>query len=67
MEIERAYGVFGIEMTDAAREGMEQWRRDNPRDKRPKHEYSLVEYGLTEQGIREAFAEYRARFIEKKG
>ena len=63
-EIERAYGVFGIEFTDAARAGMEQWRADKPRDKRPKHEYTLAEYGLTEEGIREAFAEYRARFIE---
>ncbi len=66
-EIERAYGVFGIEMTDAAREGMEQWRRDNPRDKRPKHEYSLAEYGLTEAGILDAFSGYRARFIETAG
>lgn len=66
-EIERAYGVFGIEFTEAARAGMEQWRVDNPRDKRPKHEYSLAEYGLTEEGIREAFAEYRARFIEGDG
>ena len=62
-EIERAYGVFGIEMTDAARAGMEQWRLDNPRDKRPAHEYTLSEYGLTEEGIKEAFAEYRARYI----
>ena len=66
-EIERAYGVFGIEMTDAARAGMEQWRLDNPRDKRPAHEYTLSEYGLTEEGIKEAFAEYRARYIEGRG
>ena len=66
-EIERAYGVFGIEFTEEARAGMEQWRADNPRDKRPKHEYTLAEYGLTEEGIREAFAEYRARFIEGDG
>jgi hypothetical protein len=65
-EIERAYGVFGIEMTDAARAGMEQWRLDNPRDKRPAHEYTLSEYGLTEEGIKEAFAEYRARYIESQ-
>jgi len=65
-EIERAYGVFGIEMTDTARAGMERWRAQNPRDKRPPHEYTLAEYGLTEEGIKSAFAEYRAEFIEPR-
>lgn len=65
-EIERAYEVFGIEMTDAARAGMEKWRADNPRDKRPPHEYTLEQYGLTEEGIKEAFADYRAKFIEPR-
>lgn len=65
-EIERAYGVFGIEMTDAARAGMEQWRVDNPRDNRPPHQYTLAEYGLTEEGIKAAFADYRAAYIENR-
>jgi len=65
-EIERAYGVFGIEMTPEARAGMEQWRKDNPRDNRPPHEYSLAEYGLSEEGIKAAFAEYRAQYIEPR-
>ena len=63
-ELERAYSTFGIEMSDAARAGMEQWRTDNPRDKRPPHEYTLAQYGLTEEGIKEAFKEYRAAFID---
>ncbi|MFK7895998.1 MAG: sulfotransferase [Myxococcota bacterium] len=63
-EIERAYGIFGIEMTAAARAGMEQWRVDNPRDKRPPHEYTLSDYGLTEEGIKTAFGPYRKDFIE---
>ncbi len=63
-EIERAYGIFGIEMTPAARAGMEQWRVDNPRDKRPPHEYTLSDYGLTEDGIKTAFGPYRKKFIE---
>ena len=62
-EIERAYGVFGIEFTPEARAGMEKWRTDNPRDKRPPHEYRLEDYGLTKEGIEAAFAEYRERFI----
>jgi hypothetical protein len=65
-EIERAYTVFGIEMTDAARSGMEQWRVDNPRDNRPPHEYTLAEYGLSEEGIKGAFADYRAQYIEPR-
>jgi len=65
-EIERAYGIFGIEMTEAARAGMEQWRVDNPRDNRPPHQYTLEEYGLTEEGIKAAFADYRAAYIENR-
>jgi len=65
-EIERAYGVFGIEMTDAARAGMEQWRVDNPRDDRPAHQYTLSEYGLSEEGIKQAFAGYREQYIESR-
>jgi hypothetical protein len=65
-EVERAYGVFGIEMTDAARVGMEKWRTDNPRDGRPPHEYTLSEYGLSEEGIKAAFAGYRAEYIEPR-
>ncbi|MAG30966.1 MAG: sulfotransferase [Deltaproteobacteria bacterium] len=65
-EIERAYGIFGIPFTDETRASMEKWRTDNPRDKRPPHEYSLAEYGLTEEGIKEAFAAYRAQFIEPR-
>ena len=63
-EIERAYGVFGIEMTPAARVGMQGWLADNPRDKRPSHQYTLAEYGLTETSIKQDFAAYRAKFIE---
>lgn len=65
-EIERVYGIFGIEMTPAARAGMEQWRVDNPRDKRPPHEYTLSDYGLTEDGIKTAFGPYRKEFIEPR-
>ena len=65
-EIERVYGTFGIEMTPAARAGMEKWRADNPRDKRPPHQYALADYGLTEEGIKKAFTAYREKFIEPR-
>ena len=45
---------------------MEQWRADNPRGNRPPHEYTLEEYGLTEDGIKEAFTDYRKTFIEPR-
>jgi len=62
-EIERAYARFGIEMTAEAREAMTRWRTDHPRDKRPAHDYALADYGLTEEGIKAAFSEYRAKYI----
>ncbi|MFO0690946.1 MAG: sulfotransferase [Myxococcota bacterium] len=65
-EVERVYGIFGIEMTAAARAAMQAWRDRNPREKRPPHEYELSEYGLTREGICAAFAEYRKQFIESR-
>jgi len=62
-EIERAYQTFGIEMIPEARAGMEQWRLDNRRDKRPKHDYVLEDYGLSEEGIARDFGPYRERHI----
>jgi hypothetical protein len=64
-EIERAYAQFGVETTAEARSAMNQWRTDHPRDKRPPHEYALSDYGLTEGGVKAAFAEYRAQYIEE--
>lgn len=63
-EITRAYGIFGIEMTSDARESIEKWRTDHPRNERPAHDYALADYGLTEDGIKEAFSAYRTHFIE---
>jgi hypothetical protein len=62
-EIERVYGIFGIEMIPEARAAMEKWQRDNRRDKRPKHEYVLADYGLSEEGIQRDFGPYRERHI----
>jgi hypothetical protein len=62
-EIERVYGIFGIEMIPEARAAMEQWRLDNGRDKRPKHEYVLEEYGLSKEQIERDFGPYRERHI----
>jgi hypothetical protein len=60
------YARFGIALTPAARSAFEVWLRDNRRDKRPPHEYTLAEFGLTESEIRAEFADYRRRFIEPR-
>lgn len=60
------YARFGIDFVPEARAALAQWLRDNRRDKRPPHAYSLAEFGLTEEGIRADFAEYRRRFIEPR-
>lgn len=62
-EIARAYALFGIELTPAAKAAIEAWRAAHPRDRRPPHEYTMADYGLTPESIESAFAEYRARFI----
>jgi hypothetical protein len=65
--VEKIYAQFGIAFTAEAREALAQWLRDNRRDKRPPHEYTLAEFGMTEAQIRSDFAEYRKRFIEPRG
>jgi hypothetical protein len=62
-EIERVYEIFGIEMTPEARAAMEGWVRNNPRNKRPAHQYTLEDFGFTEEEIFRDFADYRERFI----
>ncbi len=63
-EIESIYDQLGFELTDAARESMQRWGDENRRDKRAAHDYDLARFGLTREAIEEAFADYRARFIE---
>jgi hypothetical protein len=65
-ELERVYAIFGIEFTPEARAGMEAWKANNPRDKRPAHDYTLEDYGLTEEGVKRDFGPYRARHIEPR-
>ena len=64
--VAKIYATFGIDLTPEARAALEQWLRDNRRDKRPPHEYTLAEFGMTEQQIRSDFAAYRRRFIEPR-
>jgi hypothetical protein len=65
--VAKIYATFGIDFTPAARDALAAWLRDNRRDKRPAHEYTLAEFGMSEEKIRADFAEYRRRFIEPRG
>ncbi len=52
-----------MRLTDTAGAAMAQWRRDNARDARPPHEYTLDEFGFTEQYLADLFGEYRTRHV----
>lgn len=61
--IESIYRALGMNLSDGAREAMAEWRRDNPRDARPPHEYTLQEFGFTEDYLKDEFSEYRRRYV----
>ena len=55
--VEKIYGQFGIEFTDAARESMTTMHAESQRGPRaPKHTYSLADYGLTDEQVKARFA-----------
>jgi len=63
-QIERIYAAVGLDLVPDARSAMEAWLADQARERRPAHRYSAEQFGLDEAAIREAFAEYLARFVE---
>jgi hypothetical protein len=60
--LERLYAFLGEAFTREAREGMEAWRRDTPRDKHGSHEYDAAAFGLDKAALRERFRFYSERF-----
>ncbi|MCB1675351.1 MAG: sulfotransferase, partial [Halioglobus sp.] len=42
---------------------MGRWLRDNSREKRRPHQYTLERFGLTSEGLREDFSAYRAAYL----
>jgi hypothetical protein len=65
-QVERIYDAVGFELIPAARSAMESWLAADTRDEYPVHRYSAEQFGLSDAGIREAFAEYMARFIDPR-
>lgn len=62
-ELQRMYSAAGLQWGAENEAAMQQWLRDNAREKRPPHEYTLQKFGLTREGIEAEFAAYRERFI----
>jgi hypothetical protein len=45
---------------------MRRWLRNNSRDKRAPHEYSMDSFGFTREQLERDFAAYRERFIRSR-
>ena len=59
----RIYEQFGMPMTDLARKQIQSYMDNNPREKRPAHNYTLEQFGFSEDEIKRRFSEYRRRYI----
>ena len=62
--VERIYGQIGLPMTGTARRQIGEYMSSHPREGRPKHAYSMEQFGFTREDIERRFAEYRRRHIE---
>ncbi|MGB5349552.1 MAG: sulfotransferase [Polyangiales bacterium] len=60
--LRRAYGHFGLEFTDAARDRMAAFLAAHPRGSRGVHRYTPADFELDLGEIRERFAEYCCEF-----
>ena len=60
--IEAIYAARGEALSEAGREAMARWLRDNPRDKHGRHEYRLEDYGISRAQVEELFGEYARRY-----
>jgi hypothetical protein len=62
--VERVYRHIGVSMTETARTQILTYMNSHPREQRPKHTYTLEEFGFTAEEIRSRFRTYRERHIE---
>ena len=62
-QVARIYAWAGLSFPEEVRARMQRWARENARDKRPVHRYTLERFGYREEGLRRAFARYCERFI----
>lgn len=62
-EARRVHDWLGLPWSDEAEAAMQGWLRDNARESRAAHEYTLEEFGFTAEGLARDFAEYRERHV----
>jgi hypothetical protein len=62
--VELIYRHIGLAMTERARQQIGEYMASHPREGRPKHEYTMEQFGFTREEIERRFAEYRRRHIE---
>lgn len=59
--LEKIYTFLEWPLTPEARAGIAQYRRENPRNRRKPHDYSLEQFGLTQEQVESDFADYFRR------
>ncbi len=62
-QVARIYSFAGLSFPEEVRASMLRWARENARDKRPVHRYTLERFGYDEAGLERDFARYRERFV----
>ena len=65
-EARRIYEWLEVPLGDEAESAMNLWLRENAREKRAAHAYSLEEFGFSESALAADFAEYRERYIHSE-
>ncbi|MBS0366913.1 MAG: sulfotransferase [Proteobacteria bacterium] len=61
--VERIYRGIGMSLTPATRAGIDGYMKTHPREGRPKHEYTLEEFGFTRAELERRFRAYREKHI----
>ena len=62
--LQRIYTFIGQDFPAQQRHAATTYLAENARNDRPPHHYTLAMFGFTEDGIRERYREYLARFID---
>lgn len=63
--LDRLYAGIGLELSDTARQAMQSFLLQNPKNKYGRHRYTLEQFGLQEQRIRDRFATYQEQFFNR--
>jgi len=60
--VQRIYQYFDLPFTRQAKDGMEKFLKENPKDKHGSHSYSLPQFGLSAELVTSYFNEYMNHF-----